>query len=227
MSLVSTSPYISQRCKDGQCFHCDERFSVDHKLIYKQLFNIELIDDDDVTLGIEDDLDPTISLHAITGARSSDSAPDLSSGRWIWALTAESGASCGRRWPPTTRCVFFTANVSPPIVVGLPLSTAHAASSSPPMIVRLISADDVALRSLFPSSITRHGSSYPLLMSLSPEVLRLSRSHPYRHESRRPLRLSSSAAAVAAHLVVSSVSTVAKAIGFNFICLLIVVITIA
>jgi hypothetical protein len=58
---------IAQRRKDDKCFKCDELFTLDHHKHYKQLFIIEVMDEEDI-----DDLspttnEPTISLHALTG----------------------------------------------------------------------------------------------------------------------------------------------------------------
>jgi hypothetical protein len=57
---------IAERRKDGRCFHCDEFFTNGHKMVCKQLFIIELIDDDDPS-GAGDTSDPIISIHALTG----------------------------------------------------------------------------------------------------------------------------------------------------------------
>jgi hypothetical protein len=57
---------IAERRKDGRCFHCDEPFTNGHKMVCKQLFTIELIHDDE-PLAAGDELDPTISIHALAG----------------------------------------------------------------------------------------------------------------------------------------------------------------
>jgi hypothetical protein len=57
---------IAERRKDGSCFHCDEPFTNGHKMVCKQLFTIELIHDDE-PLATGDELDPTISIHALVG----------------------------------------------------------------------------------------------------------------------------------------------------------------
>jgi hypothetical protein len=62
-----TSVEIAQRHKDGQCFHCDNFFTNEHKLVCKQLFSIEVVDDEDTRETPADAADPTISIHALTG----------------------------------------------------------------------------------------------------------------------------------------------------------------
>jgi hypothetical protein len=57
---------IAERCKDGRCFHYDEPFTNGHKLVCKQSFTIELINDDE-PLAMSDEPEPTISIHALTG----------------------------------------------------------------------------------------------------------------------------------------------------------------
>jgi hypothetical protein len=61
-----TQDEIAQRRKDGKCFCCDEFFTNGHKAVSKQIFSIEVIDDDaeDPT---PDTTEPTISIHALTG----------------------------------------------------------------------------------------------------------------------------------------------------------------
>jgi hypothetical protein len=55
---------VAQRHKDGQCFHCNEFFTNEHKEVCKQLFCIEVIEDDDTPT---DDTDmPVISIHTLT-----------------------------------------------------------------------------------------------------------------------------------------------------------------
>jgi hypothetical protein len=61
-----TTAEITERRKDGCCFHCDELFTNGHKLVCKQLFIIELIHDDE-SPGDNDGADPTISIHVLTG----------------------------------------------------------------------------------------------------------------------------------------------------------------
>jgi hypothetical protein len=39
---------IAQRRKDKQCFHCDEFFTQGHKQVCKQLFCIQVLDNDEV-----------------------------------------------------------------------------------------------------------------------------------------------------------------------------------
>jgi hypothetical protein len=53
---------IAQRHKDRQCFHCDEFFTIGHKLVCKQLFCIQVLDEDEVAAS----QDPTISIHGLT-----------------------------------------------------------------------------------------------------------------------------------------------------------------
>jgi hypothetical protein len=57
---------IVERHKDGRCFHYDEPFTNGHQMVCKQLFTIELIHDDE-PLAAGDELDPTISIHALAG----------------------------------------------------------------------------------------------------------------------------------------------------------------
>jgi hypothetical protein len=63
-----TTAKIAQRRKDGQCFHCNKFFTHDHKKVCKQLFTIEVLDEEVPETPI-DSSDPTISIHAITGIR--------------------------------------------------------------------------------------------------------------------------------------------------------------
>jgi hypothetical protein len=58
---------IAQWSKDGHCFHCDKFFMNGHKLVCKQLFSIEVVDDEDTREMLVDAADPTISIHALTG----------------------------------------------------------------------------------------------------------------------------------------------------------------
>jgi hypothetical protein len=64
-----TPTKIAQCRKDGKCFCCDEFFTNDHKAVCKQLFSIEVIDDDVDDPGT-DSTEPTISIHALTGIQS-------------------------------------------------------------------------------------------------------------------------------------------------------------
>jgi hypothetical protein len=59
---------VAQRRKDGQCFHCDEPYANGHKLVCKQLFSIEVLNDD-TSAPTDDTTDPTISIHTLTGIR--------------------------------------------------------------------------------------------------------------------------------------------------------------
>jgi hypothetical protein len=65
-SSIRLSPSeIAQRCKDGKCFKCDELFTPSHHQHYKQLFIIEVIDEEE-----DDGLSPadgeqTISIHVL------------------------------------------------------------------------------------------------------------------------------------------------------------------
>jgi hypothetical protein len=50
MGTIRLTPAEITQChKDGKCFHCDELFTNDHKLLCKQLFSIEVVDDNDDT----------------------------------------------------------------------------------------------------------------------------------------------------------------------------------
>jgi hypothetical protein len=58
---------VAQHRKDGQCFHCNEFFTNGHKEVCKQLFCIEVTEDDDIPA---DDIDtPVISIHELTSIR--------------------------------------------------------------------------------------------------------------------------------------------------------------
>jgi hypothetical protein len=57
---------VTKHHNDGKCFHCDDLFTQGHKQVYKQLFNIEVVDEDDSPQTEEAD-DATISIHALTG----------------------------------------------------------------------------------------------------------------------------------------------------------------
>jgi hypothetical protein len=59
---------IAQRRKDNKCFHCDELFTPGHKQHCKQLFVMEVIQDDDDSgdQGLYN-AEPTISIAALTG----------------------------------------------------------------------------------------------------------------------------------------------------------------
>jgi hypothetical protein len=66
--LRFTPAEIAQRRKDNKCFHCDEFFTPGHKQHCKQLFVMEVIQDDDD--GGDQGLynaEPTISIAALTG----------------------------------------------------------------------------------------------------------------------------------------------------------------
>jgi hypothetical protein len=64
---LSPAKVVGHR-KDGKCFHCDEPFTQGHKLVCKQLFSIELVDEDDPPQTTEAN-HPTISIQALTGIR--------------------------------------------------------------------------------------------------------------------------------------------------------------
>jgi hypothetical protein len=64
-----SSAEITQRRKDGQCFHCDEFFTNGHKLVCKQLFTIEVLEEDDDHTPPTDAIDPTIPIHVLTGIK--------------------------------------------------------------------------------------------------------------------------------------------------------------
>jgi hypothetical protein len=66
-SFVRLSPSeIAQRRKDNKCFKCEELFTSGHREHRKQLFIIEVVDEE--TEGLSpDDGELTISIHALTG----------------------------------------------------------------------------------------------------------------------------------------------------------------
>jgi hypothetical protein len=68
MVLRFTPAEIAQRRKDNKCFHCDELFTPGHKQHCKQLFVMEVIQDDDDSgdQGLYS-AEPTISIAALTG----------------------------------------------------------------------------------------------------------------------------------------------------------------
>lgn len=49
----------------AECYHCPEKYSVNHKCITKCVYVIELADDDIEPEAAADDL--SVSLHALTG----------------------------------------------------------------------------------------------------------------------------------------------------------------
>jgi Zn-dependent M28 family amino/carboxypeptidase len=59
-----TSAEITQWHKDDKCFHCDDFFSNGHKIVCKQLFIIEVVDEDQELTA--ETKAPTISIHALT-----------------------------------------------------------------------------------------------------------------------------------------------------------------
>jgi hypothetical protein len=66
--LHFTPAEIAQRRKENKCFHCEELFTPGHKQHCKQLFIMEVIQEDDD--GREQELysdEPTISIAALTG----------------------------------------------------------------------------------------------------------------------------------------------------------------
>jgi hypothetical protein len=68
MVLFFTPAEIAQRRKDNKCFHCDKFFTPGHKQHCKQLFVMEVIQED----GDSEDqglysAEPTISIAALTG----------------------------------------------------------------------------------------------------------------------------------------------------------------
>jgi hypothetical protein len=66
--LRFTSAEIAQRRKDNKCFHCDEFFTPGHKQHCKQLFVMEVFqeDGDSGDQGLYS-AEPTISIAALTG----------------------------------------------------------------------------------------------------------------------------------------------------------------
>jgi hypothetical protein len=68
-TLKLTPTAIAEQCKIGQCFHYNDMYTNGHQEVFKQLFVIEvLIDEDDLAPTAETE-DLTISLHALTGIR--------------------------------------------------------------------------------------------------------------------------------------------------------------
>jgi hypothetical protein len=66
IAIRLTPTEIAQRRKDGKCFRCDELFTNGHKEVCKQLFSIEVVDEDtDDSSHTATEL--TISIHALTG----------------------------------------------------------------------------------------------------------------------------------------------------------------
>jgi hypothetical protein len=59
----------AQRRNDGQFFHCDEFFTNGHKLVCKQQFSIEVVDDEATEETPVDIADLTVSMHALTSIR--------------------------------------------------------------------------------------------------------------------------------------------------------------
>jgi hypothetical protein len=53
--------------ENGQCFHCHEHFTNGHKLVCKQLFCIDLVEEHSDAEFIGDTTDPMISMHALMG----------------------------------------------------------------------------------------------------------------------------------------------------------------
>jgi hypothetical protein len=67
-SSVRLSPSeIVQHHKDGKCVKCDELFMPGHCEQCKQLFIIELVDEEEAEGLSPSDGEPTISIHALTG----------------------------------------------------------------------------------------------------------------------------------------------------------------
>jgi hypothetical protein len=62
-----TPAEVAQHRKDGQCFHCDAFLTNGHKQVCKQLFCIEVIEDDDAPADATDT--SVISIHVLTGIR--------------------------------------------------------------------------------------------------------------------------------------------------------------
>jgi hypothetical protein len=65
-TLKLTPAEITQRRKDGKCFHCQDFISNNHKSVCKQLFVIKVIADEEHNQPMATE-EPTISLHALTG----------------------------------------------------------------------------------------------------------------------------------------------------------------
>jgi hypothetical protein len=57
---------IAAHRKDGKCFHCNEFFTQGHKLIYKHLFSIEVLCEEEDKQPLNGVTEPTISLHALS-----------------------------------------------------------------------------------------------------------------------------------------------------------------
>jgi hypothetical protein len=66
-TLKLSSTKIADRWAKGQCSHCNELFTNGHKQLCKQLFIIEVLFDEEE----QPPEDPTISLHELTGIKSS------------------------------------------------------------------------------------------------------------------------------------------------------------
>jgi hypothetical protein len=67
MTLKLTPAAIAERCKIGQCFHCNDMYTNGHRDVCKQLFVMEVLVATDDQAPVTDTEDLTISLHALIG----------------------------------------------------------------------------------------------------------------------------------------------------------------
>jgi hypothetical protein len=66
---------MEERCRLGLCFNCNEKFGHDHNCVCQRIFLIDLVsEDDDADTVMEETTDdePPISVHVITGIRTSE-----------------------------------------------------------------------------------------------------------------------------------------------------------
>jgi hypothetical protein len=69
-TLRLTPAEIAQRRKEGCCFHCHDMYDNGHKKLCKQLFIIDVVEDDDGDTPLPAGAgDPQISIHVLTGIR--------------------------------------------------------------------------------------------------------------------------------------------------------------
>jgi hypothetical protein len=84
-----------------KCFRCDEFFTNGHKAVYKQLFSIEVVDED-TDESTPDAAEPTISIHALAGIQpcaghTMKIVVDINGARLLALLDWLHPQLCGRR----------------------------------------------------------------------------------------------------------------------------------
>lgn len=62
-----TTAQMAERCRQGLCFNCEEKFVPGHRCKRLFLLEVQLDDSDDLLINCPEEPAPAISLHALSG----------------------------------------------------------------------------------------------------------------------------------------------------------------